>query len=64
MTSFNETCYYNDRVTVLHLEHFSEPANASNWLDDDHDRSRLRRKAVEAVAFARSRREGLKTGRD
>lgn len=52
--TINEIAYTDDRVTVVHVEHFaSQGANIPNWLgQNDHPRARLGLLAREAVAIA------------
>lgn len=55
MQMLNDLAYYNDKITVVHIEHFAEPSYATRWLSKDHERRFLRHQAAEAVQFAISR---------
>ncbi|WP_370008196.1 hypothetical protein [Sinorhizobium fredii] len=56
MKKLNAVSYYNDRFIVVHVEHFSEPSNATHWIDKAlNNRSRLRKLSFDAVRFALDR---------
>lgn len=52
MRWINSVSYHDDKVVVVHVEHFSGRNHLEHWLSHDHPRRVLRFQAIEAVKFA------------